>query len=273
MNNVYHDGTTRPPSHWWGRHYLVGNAQITPTDTTLRLVTRQTSHTAYSNAQLDDNHSLPRRYYAWRPPLRLQVRARLSHSADQLQGTAGFGFWNYPINRHQLPTLPRAIWFFFAAPPANMKLDLATPGYGWKAATLDALRPGALLLAPWAPLAVALMQAPTLYRWLWPRIQRALGVGEAAIHTSLNDWHIYTLDWGPTTAHFFVDGQPVLENAPAPRGPLCFVTWVDNQYAIATPQGRFGWGLLDIPEQQWLEIDWLAIERTSQPVPTGRDLE
>jgi hypothetical protein len=77
----------------------------------------------------------------------------------------------------------------------------------------------------------------------------------------MTDWHVYTIDWGTVYAHFAVDGQPVLQDAPAPGGPLCFVMWVDNQYAVVKPWGRFGWGLLTIPGSQWIEVDWLAIER------------
>jgi hypothetical protein len=33
-----------------------------------------------------------------------------------------------------------------------------------------------------------------------------------------------------------------------------FVAWIDNQYAIVTPTGRPGFGLLDVPAPQWLEI-------------------
>ena len=43
-----------------------------------------------------------------------------------------------------MPTLPRAIWFFYGSLPSNMSLALDVPGYGWKAATIDALRPSAL---------------------------------------------------------------------------------------------------------------------------------
>jgi hypothetical protein len=34
--------------------------------------------------------------------------------------------------------LPRAIWFFYASPPSHMDLALDVPGYGWKAAMIDA---------------------------------------------------------------------------------------------------------------------------------------
>jgi beta-glucanase (GH16 family) len=73
-------------------------------------------------------------------------------------------------------------------------------------------------------------------------------------------WHTYVLEWGAERANFSVDGQPVLENAPSPGGPLGFVMWLDNQYMAVAPWGRFAWGLLDIPGRQWLEVEWLSIE-------------
>ena len=169
----------------------------------------------------------------------------------------------------RLPALPRAAWFFYASPPSDIKLNLDTPGHGWKAATIDALRPAALPLALAALPAVLLMNTRPLYRILWPPIQRAINVGEASINADMTTWHTYVLDWGPERARFFVDPEsdspaPVLD-APAPRGPLGFVLWLDNQYLVATPQGRFRWGKLDVPTKQWLEIDHLSIVPTSGP--------
>jgi hypothetical protein len=158
------------------------------------------------------------------------------------------------------PTLPRAIWFFFASPPSNMKLDAHTPGYGWKAATIDAWRWPFFLLLPFAPLAVLFMNVRRLYRVLWPLGQRAIGVSEAPIGAAMMEWHTYIIEWDVATARFFVDGELVLACATAPRGPLGFVMWLDNQYAIVTPWGRFGYGLLDAPGRQWMEVDALVIE-------------
>jgi hypothetical protein len=141
-----------------------------------------------------------------------------------------------------------------------MKLDLDTPGCGWKAATIDALRPAALLLAPLALPAVLLMSVPSLYRRLWPPIQRAINVKERGISADMTAWHTYELAWEGERSCFSVDGEPILENAPAPRGPLGFVMWLDNQYMVAAPQGRFRWGLLGVPDRQWMEVDSLAIE-------------
>jgi hypothetical protein len=263
MSTIYQHFATDRPTPW--RRYLVGGGSLEHTGSSLRLVTTDTTHRHYTDAQLDDAYKLPRHRYAWRPPLRLTVRARFSHPQEQLRGTAGFGFWNYPspAGGHPWPTLPRAIWFFLGSAPSDLKLDMQTPGHScWKAATIDTWRPDALALLPVALPAVALMNLPPLYRALWPPIQRAVGVGEAPVQADMTAWHIYTIDWGIRSASFFVDGKPVLEHAPAPGGPLCFVMWLDNQYAIVKPWGRFGWGLLDIPGRQWLEAEWLAIERT-----------
>jgi hypothetical protein len=38
------------------------------------------------------------------------------------------------------------------------------------------------------------------------------------------------------------------------------VTWVDNQFAVATPRGDLRFGTLNAPGPQWLELDWVQIE-------------
>jgi hypothetical protein len=257
---IREDFAAEPGPHW--RRYVVSNGRLEPTGSTLRFVVADASSRRYSDAQIDDYQGLPRRRFLWRPPLGLAVRARFSHPAGVLRGTAGFGFWNDPflMTGARTPTLPRAVWFFYGSPPSNMKLDLHTPGHGWKAATIDALRPAALLLAPLAPLVVLLMNLHPLYRALWPPIQRALNVREVTVKVDVTEWHTYAVEWGTERTGFSVDGVPVLTDAPSPRGPLGFVMWLDNQYMVVTPQGRLGWGLLDVPGRQWMEVDRLAIE-------------
>ncbi len=260
---IYDDFMAGPAPHW--RRYVTGNGALEATGSTLRFLTANATARTYSNAQIDDYQGLPRRRFPWRPPLRLTVRARFSHpirsQAAGLRGTAGFGFWNDPflMTGARTPTLPRAVWFFAASPPSEMKLDLDTPGYGWKAAVIDTLRPAAVLLAPFALPTALIMNLRPAYRRLWPAIQRALQIGEAEIGADMTAWHTYVLDWGVDRASFWVDERPVLY-APAPRGPLGFVMWLDNQYLTVTPWGRFGRGLLDVPGRQWMEVERLAIE-------------
>jgi hypothetical protein len=159
----------------------------------------------------------------------------------------------------RVPTLPRAVWFFYASPSSDMKLDLKVAGHGWKAATVDALRPLALLLAPLALPAILLMNLHRFYHTLWPPIQQSLKVREAKVGADMTGWHTYALDWGRECTAFHVDESPLLQ-APSPAGPLGFVMWLDNQYMVATPQGRFRWGLEDAPGRQWMEVERLNIE-------------
>jgi hypothetical protein len=242
--------------------WAIGAGSVQQAGGVLRCAIDPATKRQYSDAQITDYAGLSRRDYPWQPPLRLTVRAWASHSSAALRGTAGFGFWNQPfvpIGR-ELPRLPRAIWFFFGSPPNKMALAQGVPGWGWKAAALDATRPAGLLLAPLAPIGFALMRVPALYRRLWPVGQRAIGVSEALLGVDLVEPHTYALEWRRDGAIFQVDGREVLRAPTAPRGPLGFIAWIDNQYAVVTPQGRFKFGLLETSEQQWLALDEIVIE-------------
>jgi hypothetical protein len=245
-----------PAGRW--RRLLVGGGGLVAQEDALRLLLPPVRAGRYADAQLDDYAGLRRRDFPWRPPLRMTVRARFSAAP---LGTAGFGFWNNPFTPlGGLPVPPRAIWFFYASPPSDMALAEGVPGHGWKAATIDTLRPRALLWAPLAPLVVLLNRRPALRRRLWPRLQRAIQVAEAPLDAGLEDWHAYALEWRADGARFLVDGQPVLETDRSPRGPLGFVAWIDNQWAVATPEGRLAFGLLDVPRPQWMDLAQVRIE-------------
>ena len=263
MTGLAEDFSSSVLSPRWNR-YVRGGGSLERSDAGLQFVNAAATSRGYTNAQIDDYQGLRRGRFPWRPPLRLTVRARFSHPDGELQGTAGFGFWNDPflMTERRVPTLPRALWFFYGSPASDMKLDLDIPGHGWKAATIDALRPVALLLAPAALPAALLMNLPPAYRLLWPPIQRALNIQEARMNVSMTDWHTYVIDWGRKRSTFSVNDQVVLEDAASPRAPLGFVMWLDNQYLIVKPWGRFAWGLLETPGRQWLEVERLAVELT-----------
>jgi hypothetical protein len=74
----------------------------------------------------------------------------------------------------------------------------------------------------------------------------------------MDEWHSYHLEWQKEGAIFYIDEHEVFRTQYAPRGPLGFVAWVDNQYMVATPQGRFSSGLI-ATEKQWLEIESLDV--------------
>jgi hypothetical protein len=160
----------------------------------------------------------------------------------------------------QIPRLPRAAWFFFGSPPNNMALAKGVPGYGWKAATLDTSRWLGLVMMPLAPVGFLLMRLHPLYRTLWPIAQRAIGVSERVLPVDLVEPHTYELEWRAQSVTFRVDGEQILVTPSAPRGPLGFIAWIDNQYAVVTPQGRFKWGLLATTDQQWLALDHIEIQ-------------
>ncbi len=245
---------------------ITGDGQLEATAGSLKFSTNGASRDSYSNAQIDDYQGLPRHRFAWHPPLRLTVRARFSHTANELRGTAGFGFWNDPLlmTQKRLPALPRAIWFFYSSAPSDMRLCIGVPGHGWKAATIDTKRVTTLVWAPLAPLLVPLMNIAPLYRGIWPRIQRDLRIHEAVVPVDMRQWHTYELHWGTEQSQFRVIGEGAepgarFSVAPSPRGPLGFVMWQDNQYLVVTPWGRIRWGLLEAPERQSMEIDYFSI--------------
>jgi len=245
----------RPLSHWHPTQ--VGGGRLVLLDDGLRLLMAGARRDAYSDAQIDDYTGRARRRFPWRPPLRMTVRARASGA---LAGTAGFGFWNNPFSPlGGTPALPAALWFFCGSPPSDMPLALGVPGHGWKAACIDATRPAALA---WAPLTLPVLLAnrvPALYRRIWLRVQRGLRVAEAAITALGQHWSEYTIEWRVDGARFLVDGAVVLATDRPPRGPLGFVAWVDNQWMVATPHGRFGWGLLQA-DAHWLDLALVRIE-------------
>ncbi len=227
----------------------------------LHLTLPACNHHRYSDAQITD-YDPSRRNFQYGPPLRLDVMARASHPASGLLGTAGFGFWNHAFAPNERGIrLPRALWFFFSGSPSRMVLARDVPATGWKAATFN---PNGYTLAGLLPLALPgmlLMRIPALYRLLWPVGQRALGVSEALLDGDLlRSTHSYRLDWLPDGVHFYVDDQLVLQTQSAPRQALGFISWIDNQYAIVTPQGQFGFGLVDVPQSQSLILEQVRIQ-------------
>lgn len=230
--------------------FLAGNGRIEAD----RLIVPPTSRERYADAQWDDYGHRPTRSFPHRPPFRVSLQARFSSS--NLVGTAGFGLWNHPFApTGGLPALPRALWFFYASPPSDMQLALDVPGRGWKAAAIDATGPSALALAPLALPVIFLNRSRKFYRAFWPIVQRGLRIEEKSLPLDLlPEWHTYSIEWETDRAVLSVDGRVVLETSRPPRGRMGFVAWIDNQYAIVTPMGRLGFGLLDVTAPQWVEV-------------------
>ncbi len=218
----------------------------------------------YTDAQLDD-YGLPdikrRADYPWQPGVSLRVTARFSPGNGDLLGTAGFGFWNAPFGD---PTVrgvarPSACWFFYGSAPNDLPLAPDGPGRGWFAATLDAARPSAIPLIPLAPFVLLANRVGRVRRRLWPWVQQRLDISFAPIAVDMREWHEYQLEWRRNGCEFMVDGRTLLQTPHSPRGPLGFVCWIDNQYMVATGDGRFRWGTLPTGQPQWLELQTLEI--------------
>ncbi|MBI3362110.1 MAG: hypothetical protein HY023_13485 [Chloroflexi bacterium] len=267
------------------RPFVAGGGTLDLRAATLRLTIPPTGARRYADAQIDDYHSLRRSRFPWRPPLRMSVRARMSHESSprhlaehperserasfvtrhSLQGTAGFGFWNDPftLTGGGVVAAPNVVWFFYASPPSNMTLVEGVPGWGWKAAVINSSRVPGIILAPAALIAALLTKVPGLGRRVIAAARRAMRVSEAILPQSMTEWHTYELEWREREAIFWVDGVETLRAPDPPRGPLGFVAWVDNQYAIATPQGRFGFGMVETTEPQWIELESVSTLRVT----------
>ena len=229
----------------------LGGGLVEPGDAGLRLALPSAGSDVYSDAQISD-YAI-RADFRNRPPLRLSLRAR---AQGELKGTAGFGFWNHAFMPGQRSfRLPQAIWFFFTSRENDIALARGIAGHGWKAAAINARDWRFLALLPLAPLGFLLMRKRALYTALWPIGQRAIGVSETQLDEALlRDFHDYRIDWLAGSAIFAVDGVVVHSAEHVAPGPLGFIAWIDNQYAVATPQGRFEWGLLPASSAQSLEI-------------------
>lgn len=217
----------------------------------------------YGDAQIDDYSGRRRRDYPWRRGASMRLEARFSRDCTQLAGTAGFGFWNAPFGpgAGPLPALPQAAWFFYGSRRNHLPVaPVGEAGNGWFASTIDASRPRALA---WAPLTVPVLlanQAPLLRRRVWPLVRRSLEMSFQRLEIAMENWHDYELNWLESGCLFRVDGEVVLQTVHSPRGPLGFVAWIDNQYLVATPTGRFRWGTEQTTHRQEMELRGLQLE-------------
>ena len=227
----------------------------------------------YRVSQLDDYTKTIRGRFPLRPPLNLSLSARAS--SESIPGTWGFGLWNDPFglslgfggNLFRLPALPNAVWFFGASKESYLSFKDASSSLrsaplagtsqfeaanGFLAQTFRSPKFHLLLIL--AGLALPFSRKLT---------RRFLGkvIGEDGIALSVNvtQWHKYKLDWREERVSFEVDDVQVFDSQVSPKPPLGLVIWIDNQYAKFTPKGKIGFGVLENPEPEWLEIKDLEL--------------
>jgi hypothetical protein len=181
-------------------------------------------------------------------------------------GTWGFGFWNDPFSlslgigggTRRIPALPNAAWFFFASAQNYLSLRNDLPSNGFMAQTFKSPRLPSLLVA------LAAMGLPLLLWSFWARKLRSflryiITEDCFVIEIDVTQWHDYTLEWQDESVIFKVDDQ-TLTTGITPNGPLCFILWIDNQYASFPPSGKLSYGTLANHQPAWLEIEGLKLE-------------
>lgn len=234
------------------------SASVLPVENGYRLTIPSGGKKGYRLAQLDDYAKFTRRRFPARPPRTLSLRARAS--AESIPGTWGFGLWNDPFGLSigyggkpfHLPTLPNAIWFFYASKENYLSFG-DKPGNGFLA---QAFRSPKFPLGRLAKVGATLPFSRRQARALMSEIVEEDGV---RLGVDVTEWHGYRFEWGPKRSTFWVDETLVLETSVSPCPPLGFVVWVDNQYAAFTPEGKMGFGILENTEPAWLEVEALKL--------------
>ena len=220
----------------------------------LKLTLKDAPADILSVAQIDDYLKRPRNDYQWLPPLIFRLKARVTHPASTLIGTAGFGFWNNmaPLWSTRMEVKPNWIWYYYASPQSTISLT-SGPANGWKASVVYGGKGGERSMAA----ADSFMKIPLLGRLL-------TGIRIPAKEVVLDswdftEWHEFEIHWLPESIHFRIDNQEVLAARVKVAVPLAFVAWIDNNYASVKPNGEFEVGNLAVPHEQSLLIQSLEI--------------
>jgi hypothetical protein len=224
----------------------------------LRFVLEGAEEGSLSDAEIGDYRSVHPSKLPWTPPLRLTVRSRASHSAGDLLGTAGFGFWNDPFDwSGNVQSPPNSLWFLYASPQSDIAFVPRVRGNGWKAASLNGGRANRLTMA----LGNFVFNLPGLSRLVYRLAETRMAAGELVLDSViLTDWHTYRIDWLDHEAIFFVDDEQVFRASDPPQVPLGFVAWIDNNCMTMGPGRDFSFKRLSIEGRQWLELGLVRIE-------------
>jgi hypothetical protein len=239
------------------------NASVQPTKNGWRLGVQKGDSLHYRDAQLDDYSQLPRHQFPHRPErsrrISLSLRARTSSSSTA--GTWGFGLWNEPFglslgfggNPFRLPTLPNAVWFFYASPQNYLSFTDNKPAQGFLTQIFRSPKFHPLLILA----GLALPFSRKLTRKL---LSKVIGEDSSAISVDVTQWHRYRLEWEAMRTAWFVDDALVFESPVSPNAsrPLGVIIWIDNQYAAFTPEGKIAFGVLE-GEEEWLEVEDIVI--------------
>jgi hypothetical protein len=245
------------PLPYWVR-FATGHADTEHQPGVFRMVMQQAQEGQLSDAEIDDHRTVPRFKLPWRAPLRMTVRARTSHPAGALLGTAGFGFWNDPFDWvGNVQVSPNALWFMYASPQSDMAFARGVRGHGWKAATLNGGQIDPVTMA----LGNFVFRLPGMSKLVFGIAETRVNALEVVLDDiDMTVWHEYRLDWLTDAAVFSVDGVQVLCAPNPPRARLGFVAWIDNNVAVMGPGREFSFRRMAVGERQWMELTRVRIE-------------
>ncbi len=254
---VIEDNFEKGYSPYWVR-FAIGHAEIEREPGIARLVVEGACAGELSDAEIDDHRTAPRWNLHWTPPLTLSVRARFSHPAGKLCGTAGFGFWNDPFDWvGNVESPPNALWFFYASSHSDMAFVRGVTGSGWKAAFLNGGRVDRFTMAA----GNFLFRLPGMSKLVFAVAETRMGAAEQLLDLDMTAWHDYDIKWQPREAVFSVDGQDVFRAPNPPTVPLGFVAWVDNNATAMGPGKEFEFKRIEISHRQWMELAHVKISR------------
>lgn len=247
--------------------FLVGGGSVRPLESGHTRLSIPGGSRVYADAQMDDYQRLSRKHFPWRPPLTLRLRARASHPTPV--GTLGFGFWNDPFSvslgqggaARRIPALPQALWYFYGSKENDLALEPQSAPHGWKATSLFFPPYHPLIAGPIAAMAFLLLRMGIARRRIIDRAFQTAHAKEKLLSVSLADWHEYTIQWTTDAAKFIVDNQMIFITDSPPQGPLGFVVWIDNQYAVLSRRQGIRFGIIPTVEEQWLDIADLEIDQ------------
>lgn len=245
-------------SPYWVR-LCVGHANIEHEMGIARFVVHGAVEGDLSDAEIDDHRMEPMR---WKSPLRMKVRARFSHTAGSLFGTAGFGFWNSPFDQTgSVQAPPNAVWFFYASPPGDMRFVRNVRGNGWKAAMWNGGRSNPLEMAA----GNLVLRLPGMSKLVFRVAETRINAAEKVLdELDMTEWHSYSIEWRERQADFFVDDLPVLRVANPPRAWLGFVAWVDNNCMTLGPDIDLSLRRLAVDQREWMELSLIKIEQIAE---------
>lgn len=242
----------------WVR-FAIGHSAIEHEAGIARLVIDGAVANELSDAEIDDHRTAPRWDLHWAPPLTLTVRARFSHPAGELIGTAGFGFWNDPFDwTGNVQAPPNAIWFFYASPHSDMSFVRGLRGHGWRAGFLNGGKRDPVTMA----VGNALFKVPGMDKLVFATAEKMMQAQECLLdEIDMTQWHEYKIEWCTHEAIFSIDAQERFRAPHPPNVPLGFVAWVDNNATTMGPGKEFSFARVAVPFREWMEVSFIKIEK------------